>query len=203
MSSENNTEISKPYHHGNLQQTLIETGIQYVSEHGDYALSIRKLASLCDVTHTAIYSYFKDKDALFEAMKDYICDQFADSLERDVASANQQKPQEVAFALATGYVRFFLNHPRYYTFIFSRKDININFDDLTEVNSYRPFEVFKSYALPYLQYRNVSMKDQLRVFINMWAIVHGIAGIAILQGTQFSGDWIQLTREILEKNFII
>lgn len=68
---------------------------------------------------------------------------------------------------------------------------------------YRPFEVFRNNALPYLQYRQVPEKEQLRVLINMWAIVHGIAGIAILPGMKFSGDWLQLTRDILAKNFSI
>lgn len=201
MEKEN--EINKPYHHGNLRQTLIDTGIQYVLENGDNALSIRKLASLCGVTHTAIYNHFKDKESLFEAMKDYVCDQFAASMENEIAEASKNNPQEIAYALGTGYVRFFINNPRYYNFIFSRKDININFDNITAVNSYRPFEVFKNYAIPYLQYRKVPEEDQIRVLIDMWATVHGISGIAILHGTQFSGDWVELTRDILKKNFSI
>lgn len=203
MEKQTDQMTPNPYHHGNLRQTLIETGIEYVSKHGDHALSIRKLSSLCGVTHTAIYSYFKNKDALIDAMKDYVCEEFANSMEKEIAAANQKIPQETAYALATGYVRFFLENPRYYYFIFSREDININFDDIDEINSYKPFETFKKYAVPYLHYRQIPIADQTRVLIDMWATVHGIAGIAILSGTKYSGDWIQTTRDILEKNFSV
>ncbi len=203
MEKQDSQMAPNSYHHGNLRQTLIETGIEYVSKHGDHALSIRKLSSLCGVTHTAIYSYFKNKDALIDAMKDYVCEEFANSMEKEVAAANQQIPQETVYALATGYVRFFLANPRYYYFIFSREDININFDDIDEINSYKPFETFKKYAVPYLHYRQIPIDDQTRVLIDMWATVHGIAGIAILSGTKYSGDWIQTTKDILKKNFSI
>ena len=52
------------YHHGNLRQALIDAGIKIINENGEEALSLRKAAAACDVSHAAPYAHFKDKDEL-------------------------------------------------------------------------------------------------------------------------------------------
>ena len=56
------------YHHGNLRQALIDAGIKIINENGEEALSLRKAAAACDVSHAAPYAHFKDKDELLEAI---------------------------------------------------------------------------------------------------------------------------------------
>ena len=61
--------MSDTYHHGNLREALIEAGIRIINESGEDALSLRKVASACDVSHAAPYAHFKDKNELIEAIK--------------------------------------------------------------------------------------------------------------------------------------
>ena len=56
------------YHHKNLRNALIETGIQLVSTEGVNAFSLRKVAAACGVSHAAPYSHFQNKEELLEAM---------------------------------------------------------------------------------------------------------------------------------------
>ena len=56
------------YHHKDLRNALIETGIQLVSTEGVNAFSLRKVAAACGVSHAAPYSHFQNKEELLEAV---------------------------------------------------------------------------------------------------------------------------------------
>ena len=56
------------YHHKDLRNALIETGIQIVNTEGVNAFSLRKVAAACGVSHAAPYSHFQNKEELLEAM---------------------------------------------------------------------------------------------------------------------------------------
>lgn len=49
------------YHHKDLRNALIETGIKIVSTEGINAFSLRKVAAVCGVSHAAPYSHFQNK----------------------------------------------------------------------------------------------------------------------------------------------
>ena len=53
---------SKSYHHGDLRNALIETGIELINEYGEEKLSLRKVATKCGVSNAAPYAHFKNKD---------------------------------------------------------------------------------------------------------------------------------------------
>lgn len=62
------TTHKKPYHHGDLRQTLLATAVDLISQGGVENLSIRKLADQVGVSRTAPYHHFKDKNALLCAI---------------------------------------------------------------------------------------------------------------------------------------
>ena len=68
------------YHHKDLRNALIETGIQLVSTEGVNAFSLRKVAAACGVSHAAPYSHFQNKEELLEAMQLFITDKFSKHL---------------------------------------------------------------------------------------------------------------------------
>lgn len=49
------------YHHGDLKESLIRTGLKLFNEKGIENFSIRKLAALYNVSHSAYYKHFKNK----------------------------------------------------------------------------------------------------------------------------------------------
>ena len=76
------------YHHKDLRNALIETGIQLVSTEGVNAFSLRKVAAACGVSHAAPYSHFQNKEELLEAMQLFITDRFSKQLESAVQKNN-------------------------------------------------------------------------------------------------------------------
>ena len=191
------------YHHGNLKETLIEKGIEYVNENGYSTLSLRKLAAMSDVSHAAVYKHFASKEDLFLAMKEHVKAAFASQLERAVEKHMNEGKEEVLYALAVAYVELFTQHPDYYYFIYTSADININFDEVQMPSNYRPFEIFRDTASSFLGECGVAEKDKVEIIIGMWAVVHGITEIATMKGITYSGDWSKLIRSILENNFYI
>ena len=76
------------YHHGNLRCALINAGIKLINEEGEANLSLRKVASLCDVSHSAPYAHFKDKEELIEAIKESVTNSFMEELNRAINDSN-------------------------------------------------------------------------------------------------------------------
>jgi len=59
----------RPYHHGDLRHALIETGIDFIKQKGEEALSLRKIAEICGVSNAAPYAHFKSKDEFIVAIQ--------------------------------------------------------------------------------------------------------------------------------------
>lgn len=49
---------------------FVTTGIEYADEHGLDALTLRELGRVMDISATAVYRYFPNKEALYSAMRD-------------------------------------------------------------------------------------------------------------------------------------
>ncbi len=84
------------YHHKDLRNALIETGIQLVSTEGVNGFSLRKVAAACGVSHAAPYSHFQNKEELLEAMQLFITDRFSKQLESTVQKNNEGTPSPPA-----------------------------------------------------------------------------------------------------------
>lgn len=81
-----NTDTSgkKPYHFGNLKETLIEQGIELIHEEGIEKFSLRKVAKKVGVSATACYNHFGNIDELLLGMYSYVTDRFATALKQAV-----------------------------------------------------------------------------------------------------------------------
>ena len=61
-------ESKKSYHHGDLRNILIAAAVQLLAQEGVPGLSLRAVARLAGVSHTAPYRHFRNKQALLEAL---------------------------------------------------------------------------------------------------------------------------------------
>src|SRR3954447_14389659 len=59
---------TRPYHHGNLREALLEQAETALARGGTSALSLRELARDVGFTHGAPRRHFADKQALLEAL---------------------------------------------------------------------------------------------------------------------------------------
>ena len=179
----------KTYHHKDLKNELIEKGIELVNESGLNQLSLRKVAKACNVSHAAPYSHFKNKEELFEAMQLFITEQFSNMLEEVIAVYKDQPNFLLEFGKA--YIRFFMEKPQYFTFLFQHgKNIQINLDirDENEKN-YKPFVIYKEQILNMLEYSNMSLNQKEDWMIALFGYIHGLASLATMENVHYAMGW--------------
>src|SRR6202051_1236633 len=58
----------RPYHHGNLRDTLLQGALRTIAELGSAAFTLREVARRAGVSHNAPYRHFRDKNALLAAV---------------------------------------------------------------------------------------------------------------------------------------
>lgn len=60
----------KPAKHGRKRVRILESALQLISQHGLQNIGLKEIAAHLDMTHPALYYYFKSKDELvFEAVR--------------------------------------------------------------------------------------------------------------------------------------
>jgi len=106
------------YHHGDLRQALIGSGIKILKVEGLNALTLRSAARAAGVSHSAPYSHFKDKQALLAAIS---TESFNDLYERITTTITEfrNSPRELLTETGWTYVQFAVSEPNCFKLMFS------------------------------------------------------------------------------------
>jgi len=188
------------YHHENLKQELIDTGIRIFNAEGEKGLSLRKVAAACNVSHAAPYSHFSSKEELFEAMKNTVSELFASELRMNIDNEKDKDVEAQIVALGKGYVKFFLNHPDYYTFLFYGQKITVHLgakDDYS--GDYPPYKIFRDLLEQYFAEKEQAMSDREKeiLLIKAWAVVQGLASLVCMENVSTSKPWEEYLDDII------
>ena len=102
--------MEKPPPSTDLRRDILDTARRLLIESSYKSLSMRKIAGAIGYSATSIYLYFKNKDALFQALVEEGMDRLYDDLEQAA-----QCPGDAAArveALCRAYIGFGLKQPR-------------------------------------------------------------------------------------------
>ena len=150
------------YHHKDLRNALIETGIQLVSTEGVNAFSLRKVAAACGVSHAAPYSHFQNKEELLEAMQLFITDRFSKQLD----------------------------NPAYFQFLYSQSNIKIDLSlSIPDDQNYKPYIIYKNIVSKLLEQSHYPEEKQNDIIITIWAFIHGVTSLATMNNVNYDNDW--------------
>lgn len=111
---------TRPYHHGNLREALLEAGERALEEHGAQNLSLRELAREVGVSHAAPRRHFADKQALLDALAQDGFERLGRELRAAIEGAGEDFEARLA-ALAGAYVRFATRHAALLELMFANK----------------------------------------------------------------------------------
>jgi len=109
---------SKKYHHGDLKNTLIQAGVEILSEEGVGGLSLRKVAQRAGVSHNAPYFHFADKQALIAAISTEGYRSLYEQL-IVIRETYQADPRRQLVEAAFMYLRFAQTRPAHFKVTFS------------------------------------------------------------------------------------
>lgn len=110
------TSTPRPYHHGDLKNTLVETAVAAAREHGPDAVVIRDIARQVGVSHNAAYRHFASRDDLLEAVADVGLQELADRMLSRLAEVPTRRDAEALArsrlrAIGRAYVEFAVDQP--------------------------------------------------------------------------------------------
>jgi AcrR family transcriptional regulator len=96
----------RPYHHGNLRETLLEQAVATLRTDGLDALSLRELARQAGVSHAAPRRHFADRQALLDALALHGFAQLGAELGAATETADPEDLAAQMRALARAYIEF-------------------------------------------------------------------------------------------------
>ncbi len=100
----------RPYHHGNLRESLLQAAECVLETRGQQALTLRELSRELGVSHTSPARHFADKQALLDALAIRGFERLGEVLRRAVEDSSQSFPVRLQ-KLARAYAGFQLKQP--------------------------------------------------------------------------------------------
>jgi AcrR family transcriptional regulator len=156
----------RPYHHGDLQRTLLDAAVTEIEAAGTARLSLREIARRAGVSHAAPTHHFGDKAGLFTAIA---VEGFR--LLRESTSQVADGPDGL---LLTGiaYVEFALGHRAHFEVMFRPELYRVDDPDLVAARE-------ASFAVLYTTARRGAglgqEEDVTGLALAAWSVVHGFA----------------------------
>ena len=166
----------KTYHHGDLKNALIEAGIKTLAEDGINGFSLRKVARLAGVTHSAPYAHFADKQALIAAISIDGYKKIHERIER-VNTTYPDDPQRQLVETAWEYVQFGFTEPDHFKVTFSGTvEKEREYPELVEIAA-KTFEEFRQLIIRCQKSGLIGSGEPDLVAVSLWGLVHGFVNL--------------------------
>lgn len=191
------------YHKENLKQELIEAGIRIVAEEGFGALTLRRLAKECNVSHAAPYKHFQNKEEILLALSEYAHQQFAASLSKTLDSIPDKDAETRIIELGKSYIEFLMERPYYMKVLFIGDATDTLSGDtpcgMTKPDM--PLDIFRKTAIEYLKAAKIPPEHYEYSLVSMWGIVYGLTLILVNGNWKPREEWKTAVEKILRGGF--
>jgi AcrR family transcriptional regulator len=168
MATDTDHTTHDGYHHGDLAAACVAAGVQLVESGGPDALTIRGVARLVGVSHTAPLHHFPDRAALVAAVAERGFDLLLDRLAKEIGPDAGPRDRLRAYGIA--YVIHGAAHPGLFTLMFGRSphpagqgayDLLIDLCRASQAADELPGD------------------DPYRLALLLWSTVHGLASLFV------------------------
>ena len=172
--------IKKPrdqYHHGDLRRALLQAAVRTIQKHGFGALTLRAVGDEVGVSRSALYRHFADKSALLTA----VATEGFRMLRAALLAAwdGGGRGRAGMDAMGEAYVHFAIANPWHYRVMFGGGfELDADDPELQQEGS-AAFGALLD-ALVEQQGQGLVRRDDPQTQANfVWAVVHGVAMLAI------------------------
>jgi AcrR family transcriptional regulator len=165
------------YHHGDLGRALVAEALRTIQKDGVETLTLRTVGDRLGVSRTALYRHFSDKQALLAA----VAREGFRMLEEALTAAweGHGRGRDGFEAMGVAYVNFAVSHPSHYRVMFGRFVESCSKDPALVEKARNAFQVLVDSLAEQQQAGIVRKDDTLMLARLIWAVVHGIAMLAI------------------------
>jgi AcrR family transcriptional regulator len=165
------------YHHGDLRHALLVEAVRTIGEEGVAGLTLREVGKRLGVSRTALYRHFSDKSSLLAAVARDGFQRFAADLRQGWIEGGQTRRGLDLMGVA--YVRFAVANPSHYRVMFGDYRRLCAKDPDLEADAAAAFDVLLQALIALQTAGDIRPDEPLRQAHFVWAIVHGIASLAI------------------------
>lgn len=157
----------RPYHHGSLRAAVTKAALDALADRTPESLSLRELARVVGVGHSALYGHFRDRDELLAI----IAGEGFQALESALLSASQTGSENGVGALALAYIAFARTSPAHYRTMFRPENVtDANMGHVLEASD-RCF----SLLVGAVQQQGGSSESEARErSAGIWSLLHGL-----------------------------
>jgi AcrR family transcriptional regulator len=122
----------KPYHHGNLRESLVQASLEVIAEQGPEGFTLRDIARRLGVAPSAPYRHFADKEEVLAAVAAECGERLGAVM--DAAASTCEEPLGRFRLAGLAYVRFAVENPAYFkvmshAHISGQAPLRANFED--------------------------------------------------------------------------
>ena len=100
--------------------------------------------------------------------------------------------------MGCAYVLFFARNPEYFRFIFSRSDITVGVG-----HEYEPYDFYMRFMKKLFDKRGYPYELRKKTAYAQWAMIHGLASIAIMSDPDEIHIWEKWVPDILSNNYLL
>jgi len=167
------------YHHGNLRAAVLERAAEVIEQEGPYSFSLRSLAADLGVSHTAPRHHFGSREGVLNALA---VDGF-----QELAARLKADREAGGGLLEAGieYVRFATDRPAHFQVMFAPTLLSEDDEELQAAREAAFGEL--QGGVGSLADRGYPVEDGAAAVVAGWAIVHGIATLALTGNLDSSG----------------
>lgn len=179
------SERSRPYHHGNLRDALIEAAAALIEERGSLEFSITDAAKRAGVSNAAPYRHFKDKEDLLGEVRELAFLGLYQSL-KTLSDTCPHKPGTVGhiIALGHGYLLYARQKRPFFSLMWEqrggedaqREHMGHRLSGFNLLlNAVTHYCEIQGHISPQEPHHRGPSVDTLNVATQLWALAHGIA----------------------------
>jgi len=173
------TTPTKPYHHGNLREALLDAAQELIAEHGAQALTLREVAKAAAVSHAAPYHHFDSLEALMAAVGERGFAMLAQRMSEAERSGTRKKaPKQRLLGICEAYVAFAQAHPETFRLMFGPLLARKREHPALQQAAERAFDVLLVAAIDHAKSVGKA-KEGPELALSGWSLAHGFAHLAI------------------------
>ncbi|MFD3688626.1 TetR/AcrR family transcriptional regulator [Nocardiopsis sp. NPDC058631] len=167
------------YHHGNLRAAVLERAAEVIEQEGPYSFSLRSLAADLGVSHTAPRHHFGSREGVLNALAVEGFQELAVRLKADREAGGGLLEAGIE------YVRFATDRPAHFQVMFAPTLLSEDDEELQAAREAAFGEL--QGGVSSLADRGYPVEDGAAAVVAGWAIVHGIATLALTGNLDSSG----------------
>jgi len=164
------------YHHGDLKNALLKAAEQVLSENGFERFSLREVARVAKVSHSAPAHHFVDSRGLLTDLATLGFQRFL-SVQKARQGQAGNNPVERRAAAGLGYIEFSETHPELFHLMFSSSIPDRNNQALQEASS----AAFSNLVMLVNAVKGSDSTTSLEHISDIyaaWAMVHGLSSLS-------------------------